>query len=598
MRKICKECGKEFETNSSKRIFCYDDHYRVCKSCGKKFLVNPSSKKVTCSEACRRKAISSAEVYRTPRYKLTCVLCGKEFMSASYNSKLCPDKHFLTCKVCGKPFEITEFYQIDRQTCSNECRYKLSPRTFSTNSAEHLAKTRKTMLDRYGYANAMQIPEVKERVRQACMTKYGVSSFTKTPQFIEASIKTNRERYGTDWYMQTDKYKNSVIQTCLSRYGVTNPSMSASAIADKMTCPEKLDELMQFRANPKTYIEDHFEVTPTLRQLADRCGIKESSVSYILRACNLSYMVNADYSRMEDEVFEFLVPYLGVSNIVRNTFQVIKPYELDIYIPGLNFAIECDPTWTHNSSQGIYKESPISPRYHRMKTDLCEAKGIRLFHLFGYDWENHKDTCKSMLLNAIGKTPTRYYARKLCLKTVSDSDAYAFLESNHRQGGVHCKVNLGLYSEDTLLSLMTFSKMRHTIGTGKDMTVGCWELVRFCNLNYTNVVGGASRLLKYFIKNYAPVEIRSFSDRAHTSGGLYPKLGFTKVRQSKPGYMWVSLKTNKAYARFNAQKRNIKKFLNDDTVDLSKTEVQIMTEHGYVQVFDSGTITWKLQVKG
>lgn len=42
----------------------------------------------------------------------------------------------------------------------------------------------------------------------------------------------------------------------------------------------------------------------------------------------------------------------------------------------------------------------------------------------------------------------------------------------------------------------------------------------------------------------------------------------------------------------NAQKHNIKKFLKDDSIDLSKSETQIMADHGYVQVFDSGNNVW------
>ena len=36
---ICKECGKSFETSSSRRMYCYDDHYRKCEVCGKMFYV-------------------------------------------------------------------------------------------------------------------------------------------------------------------------------------------------------------------------------------------------------------------------------------------------------------------------------------------------------------------------------------------------------------------------------------------------------------------------------------------------------------------------------------------------------------------------------
>ena len=596
-KRVCKECGKPFETTSSRRLYCYEDHYRICKSCGKPFLATLSKihqNVVTCSEQCRRLAISSAEIYKTPRFKCICAACGKEFLSATPKSKFCSDKHLRKCVVCGKEFEITEYYQVDRQTCSDECRYTLTHQKFMANVDSNIAKSRKTMIERYGTDSPFKVPEFIEKSKQTCLSRYGVTSFTKTPQYIEKTIETNRKRYGTDWYMQTDEYKESVVKTSLSKYGVTNPGMYGAFIVDKMKNPEMLSELMAFRDDTEGYIKSHFKEPPTLNQLSNTIGVSETTIGDIIIARNLCHLVTYQYSRMEDELYAFLSEHLDSNDIIRNTFKVITPYELDIYLPKFNLGIECDPTYTHNSTIGIYKQNPKSSEYHKMKTDLCAEKGIRLFHLFGYDWSWHKETCKSMILNAINQTPNRYYARKLNIATVSGKEAYDFLNENHRQGAVHCKVRLGLYNDTELLALMTFSKLRHTIGTGNDTTKECWELVRFCNKNYTTVVGGASRLLKYFIDNYHPIEIRSFSDRAHTSGQLYEQLGFTAIRYSEPGYVWVCLKTNKAYSRYNAQKHNIKRFLQDDTVDLAQSEVSIMSEHGYVQVYDSGTITWQL----
>lgn len=33
--KICKICGKSFESKSSRRSVCYEDHYHPCPVCGK-----------------------------------------------------------------------------------------------------------------------------------------------------------------------------------------------------------------------------------------------------------------------------------------------------------------------------------------------------------------------------------------------------------------------------------------------------------------------------------------------------------------------------------------------------------------------------------
>ena len=120
-----------------------------------------------------------------------------------------------------------------------------------------------------------------------------------------------------------------------------------------------------------------------------------------------------------------------------------------------------------------------------------------------------------------------------------------------------------------------------------------WELVRFCNALNTSVIGAASKLFSYFVKTYSPECIRSFSDRAHTSGVIYPVLGFHEIRRSSPNYVWVDYKTDIPYHRIYAQKRHIKKFLKDDTIDLTKTEREIMESYGFVRVYDSGTITWE-----
>ena len=300
---------------------------------------------------------------------------------------------------------------------------------------------------------------------------------------------------------------------------------------------------------------------------------------------------------MEEEIKQFITSLDPSTRIICNDRTAIGPDELDLFLPDFHFAIECDPTCTHNSSAADpWGGEPKSPSYHKKKSDKCDNVGISLFHIFGYDWTYRKDTIKSMIRNVIGKNADIIYARKCKIKEVSGQDSITFLNLNHRQGAANSPIRLGLYYEDELVSLMTFGKMRGTIGTGKEDLTNCWELVRFCSKLNTSVVGGASKLFKHFIELYHPKQVRSFSDRAHTRGNLYKQLGFTEIRRSEANYVWIDIKTDKAYHRVNAQKKNLKRFLKDDSIDLSKSEKQIMEEHGFVQVFDSGTITWEWNV--
>lgn len=598
MKRTCIECGEQFETTSSRRQICYKDHYRSCRVCGKSFAVTPLQilqDKQTCSEQCRRMSIGTSVASTTPSVLCTCRLCGNKFLGKNKNSVICNRKHIVQCAVCGKDFEPSRQQLLSETlTCSKECRYKLTNQSFMENIQQHVEKQQATMQKRYGVSNPQQVPDIRSKTRSTIMRRYGTSSFSQTPEFIDRCIATNRAKYGADWYMQTSEFRASFEATCVAKYGVDNPSKSPDVISDRVSDPTCIDNLMAFRSNPEQFVRSTFDDPPTLAQLGAICGIRDSSVGDILDKANCRHIVKFAYSTMEDEVYEFLRTFLDDKDIVRNTRKIITPYELDIWIPSHRFAIECNPTSTHNSSlPGFSKDDkPKSMFYHKKKTDLCETQDIRLFHLFGYDWNYHKDVCKSMIRNALGVTTNRYYARKLIFRSVDAKEAYDFLQVNHRQGGVYCKVNLGLFDNDQLVSLMTFSPMRHTIGTDKTDRTNWWELVRFCSLINSVVVGGASKLFHEFLRQVKPAGVVSFSDRAHTSGVLYTKLGFTKLRTSDPGYVWVNLKTDRAYSRLNAQKRNIKKFLKDDLIDLTQPESKIMVAHGYVAVYDSGTITW------
>ena len=48
-----------------------------------------------------------------------------------------------------------------------------------------------------------------------------------------------------------------------------------------------------------------------------------------------------------------------------------------------------------------------------------------------------------------------------------------------------------------------------------------------------------STIFNYFIKNYSPINIISYSDLSRGNGELYLKLGFNKEYQTNPNYYWI-----------------------------------------------------------
>ena len=603
VERVCIICGEKFETKYSRRRICYREHTAQCKICGATYILdqNNYNKARCCSKECSRKSSVKGMLSAEPKIARICELCGDTFLSKSYSARICP-KHTtvqLTCDYCGKEYIGTrQQYLAPNHCCSAECSKQLQLKHYydtcgKDTNPEGFRKMRgkmeATMQDRYGVKYSMQNPESIAKSLAAKRERYG----DNLEKISERQSATLMERYGAPYMMQVDDFKDKSKATCVARYGVDNYAKSTKFLMQVITDPSKVDALTAFKEDPERFVHSTYTELPTLSQLSKDLGVADSSVGYWLDTNNCKHLVTYSYSRMEDEVYSFLTSITDTT-IERNTFKIITPYELDIYLPEYNIAIECDPTITHNSTVPGFgpHDEPKSKGYHKMKTDLCEAQNIFLYHIFGYDWTHKQEVVKSMLRSLLNATPTKIYARNTQIVELPNQIAVDFLNDNHRQGGAISSIRLGLKHNDELVAVMTFSKMRNTLGRTDKTADNCYELVRFCTKLNTPVVGGASKLFKHFIQTYKPEEVRSFSDRAHTRGNLYKALGFEYDHTSEPGYVWVSLKTDISYSRVNAQKQNIKKFIGDDSLDLSKTETQLMTEHGYVQVFDSGVILW------
>lgn len=153
------------------------------------------------------------------------------------------------------------------------------------------------------------------------------------------------------------------------------------------------------------------------------------------------------------------------------------------------------------------------------KTEKCNQKGIRLIQIFEDEFETNDDIVKSSLTHIFGKTPNRIYARKCNVKMVNEEEAKEFLDENHLQGYIKSERYYGLFSDEQLISIMSFNL--------KDEIEKSYNVDRFCTKKYTSIIGGASKLLSYFITDVSPSQIIATVDRRWSNGNLYKKLGFS-----------------------------------------------------------------------
>lgn len=200
------------------------------------------------------------------------------------------------------------------------------------------------------------------------------------------------------------------------------------------------------------------------------------------------------------------------------------------------------------------------------------------------------DIVRSIILSKLGRISEKIYARNTEVLEITKRDCDKFLNENHIQGTASAKIRIGLKYSGELVAVMTFGRSSYAQGP-KTTDSGSWVLTRFCNKKFTNVVGGASKLLKFFINNYEPKIIISFSSNDISDGGLYQKLGFSTSGDISVSYWYI--KGMKRYHRSMFTKSNLKS-AGYDIGDM--TEMQFMKKLGYFLIYDCGTTKWELHL--
>ena len=223
-------------------------------------------------------------------------------------------------------------------------------------------------------------------------------------------------------------------------------------------------------------------------------------------------------SRGERELAEY-VKSIATHEVLTNYRGLIHnpdtgfAFELDIYIPELNLAIEYNGVYTHSTSMK-------SNTYHKVKRELCEAEGVRLLQVWECDWNDSRT-------RAVWEDKIKYLIRPdLRLPTVSKHkcdialvDATAareFIDRTHLQGANFDNTQyLALVFEGEIVSVAGFRPARKS-------TDATWELARYASTR--TVVGGMSKLVNAWGKS-GDVFV-SYADLDVSDQGLYLKNGW------------------------------------------------------------------------
>lgn len=295
-------------------------------------------------------------------------------------------------------------------------------------------------------------------------------------------------------------------------------------------------------------------------------------------------------SAPEDEVATYLSLFTEVQSRDR---KLIAPYELDIVLPEHKLAVEYCGEYYHSSGD---QESEVKmATKHIRKHQAAADAGYRLITLYGSEWETRKPVIKRLLRNAIGKGRGRLMARKCELKTVTNADATVFYDKYHPQGGAGHGEHYGLYWNDKLVACMRFTHGSNDRGNNKTRV---WTLSRYATR--VTVAGGASRLLKAFVTDKSPKQVKSFSDNRFFGGGMYETLGFELKEESSADYMvWhhrLGLRHKSHWQRREIQDRarqlGAEIDFNHETDPRTERDMTYLL--GARRIYDCGKKTWVL----
>jgi hypothetical protein len=336
-------------------------------------------------------------------------------------------------------------------------------------------------------------------------------------------------------------------------------------------------------------------------------GITKLTLQKYIRKFNIDVKSTLKSPQTEEKVLEILVQALDIKtnfSIIKNNRKLLDGKELDFYIPEYNFGIETNGIYWHSyggKDRNIANTDIFFQRTrHKEKVDLCESKDIHLFQINEDEIKHKLDIWKSKIFYKLNtNNQERVFGRDCEIQEINSKTAREFLEKTHLQGYSRATIKLGLVHKKSkrLLSVMTFGKPRFN----KEFD---YELIRFSSELGTIVIGGASKLFKYFLRTYNPENILTYGNRRWVSkNNIYSKLGFEFIENTNPSYYYYNPRDCNIIPRHRSlyQKHKLKDLQETkDFYDVDKTEEEIMFLAGFRKMYDAGQLkySWKKENNG
>ena len=410
--------------------------------------------------------------------------------------------------------------------------------------------------------------------------------------FCSVLYKTNFLSAAANWKERFYCLTNNITSRPTSKDG--GPSRFINSLKGYSTYSTKADRHLHILNLIETELSKKFKINTPLINLNKQqrvnlqckdcgtekdqlviCGLWQDAI------CNKCTGLGLGRSKPEEDICNIITAYS--LEVLKNVN--INGVEVDLYIPEKNIGIEYNGILWHSFGttypNNINLENKNKKR-HLLKKTLCSQAGINLLTIFENEWLLKRDITLSIILAKLGIFDNKLYARKCQLVTLSKESKKDFYIQNHIQGNCQSFIDYGLMYGGKLVAAMSFSRRKINKSTNV-------ELVRFCCLKQTQVIGGFSKLLKH-AKGYIKEDIISYCDLRYSDGKSYIKNGFELLHTSAPNYFYTKNALN-LENRIGFQKHKLVKF---NSYDPEKTESAMMYNEGYRKIYDCGNLVLKI----
>lgn len=627
-RNICGKCGREQSKETKKLLM---DKKRIYPQWFIDELVNDEDKR----RAISGELISKDKVY----FKYSCGHICEQYVGDRINIAMQTPKH--GCRVCG----IKERHKHRSETLSEIREY---PQWFiddiydpkvkeqaklgklrSIQEVEFVCRTCGNVYSQLVH-NHIKLSTKEQRWKGCpiCLRKsrslsvkdYRESKRIDFPEwFIDSLVKEEDKEKARNKSLTSKDKVEFLCPVCDKNYfQLVGNKINLVTGKQRHGCPYCSYELIgdrvrefrdRNRSFPKWFINEIFDEDDKCRAIQGRISSRDK-IKFICKKGHIYYQTVQNHicikngsrrngcpicskggfrSKAELEIERYVQSLGYITEHKRFSEKNFGLFEVDVFIPEKNIGIEYNGCFYHKTLPTMVHSK--DRMYHNQKYYACKELGIRLISIFEPDWTYRKEKIKQYIKDLLTPPSNRVFARKCRVSQIDFHTANAMYEEYHLLGKTTVQsVSYGLFYNNELLSCMSFQKGRYT-----DQNKPVWCLTRFVTKSGYFIVGGASKLLTEFEKEFKPSILVSYSDNDFFQGGVYTKLGFECLGDTEcPRYFWwledqelkrevCQLKNlSKQYPELYEESKSIK----------GNKEDYIMLSLGAMKVYRAGHTKW------